>query len=202
MNFDPVISELSDKGYAVLPAGFLSAVELAALNENFRELAATGRFRAAGVGKERNHQRLSSIRRDQICWFEPTRLQNGQEIFWSRLGELKDEINRQLFAGLWDLEGHFALYPPGGFYRRHLDRFASDDARTITVVFYLNENWQPEHGGELVIYDGSTEVIVEPRLGTLVIFRSEQIEHEVRESRAERRSFAGWFRRRTGGLIT
>lgn len=191
-----LLLELSEKGYVISPSGFLAPNETDELLEDYRELERSQRFRSAGVGKNLKHQLSTEIRRDQILWFEPEALLPGQAKLWFRLQRLKDDINRELFAGLWDLEGHFALYPRGGFYRRHLDRFSNDDARAITVTYYLNESWRPEDGGELVIYDGDREILVEPRLGTLVIFRSDQLEHEVRESKTERRSFAGWFRRR------
>ena len=32
-------------------------------------------------------------------------------------------LNRDLFLGLEDFESHFAMYPPGAFYLKHVDRF-------------------------------------------------------------------------------
>ena len=36
---------------------------------------------------------------------------------------MKQRLNRALFLGLFEFEGHFALYPEGAFYRTHYDSF-------------------------------------------------------------------------------
>ena len=96
--------------------------------------------------------------------------------------------------GLWTLEAHYALYPPGGVYKKHLDRFSTDDLRTISIVLYLNESWVKEDGGELKLYiEKESEVVVAPSGATLVCFLSDTVEHEVLPARRARRSVAGWF---------
>lgn len=121
--------------------------------------------------------------------------------FYNQLSLLKGTLNRELQLGLWDFEAHFAIYQPGGYYRRHLDRFQNNNVRAISTVLYLNDSWKKEDGGELLLYkdaeDQTPSAIVEPRAGTIVCFLSESIEHEVLESRnSERTSIAAWFRRR------
>ncbi len=63
-------------------------------------------------------------------------------------------------------------------------------------MYYLNEGWSEEDGGELIIYakngDFLTKVI--PKSNTLVIFLSDTFPHEVKPSRKKRYSIAGWFR--------
>ena len=179
-------------GYVVLP-DFMPTEDLAQDFEARRNL-----FHQAKVGRGDGLAQRDEIRSDRILWFEPTQLSPAQAEFWSRLEELRMGLNEKLFLGLWDLEGHFALYPSGGFYKRHVDRFASSSARTISIVYYLNENWDQGDGGELLIYEsGKVVEKIEPRAGTLVCFLSEKIEHEVLPAKIERRSFAGWFRQRT-----
>lgn len=110
---------------------------------------------------------------------------------------LRQAINQGLFLGLEDFECHFALYPPGAFYKRHLDRFRDDDRRMVSAVLYLNEGWQPEDGGQLRMFlDGDREHDVQPRAGTLVVFLSGDVPHEVLPAGRERLSLTGWFRRR------
>ena len=103
-----------------------------------------------------------------------------------------------LFLGLFSYEAHYAVYEPGGFYARHLDAFKGARNRVVSTVFYLNENWVGEDGGELAVFshDGAREpvALIAPELGTLAIFLSEDIPHEVRLARRERYSIAGWFR--------
>jgi SM-20-related protein len=107
-------------------------------------------------------------------------------------------LNRDLMAGLADFEGHFARYPAGSAYARHIDRLVGSDARAISTVLYLNEGWQPEDGGALRIYlGGGRSADVLPEGGRLVAFLSDRFEHEVLPATRERLSFTGWFRRRS-----
>jgi SM-20-related protein len=113
-------------------------------------------------------------------------------------------INRELYLGLFDWEGHLAVYPEGAFYRRHLDRFQHDGRRTVSTVLYLNEHWQPGDGGELRVWSGpdadSAFVDVAPLSGRLVIFLSGEVYHGVQPSSFERISVTGWFRTRSEKL--
>ena len=118
------------------------------------------------------------------------------------LDKLRECLNRELFLGLEDYECHFALYPPGSFYRRHLDRFRDDDRRTVTTVCYLNADWLPEHGGALrMALADDEELDVLPAAGTLVVFMSADFPHEVLPASRERLSLTGWYRRRGSGAL-
>ena len=100
-------------------------------------------------------------------------------------------------TGLEDFQGHFALYPSGAAYARHVDRLAGTDVRAISVALYLNDDWAACDGGVLRMYTGggaSEDVL--PRGGRLVAFLSDRFEHEVLPSSRERLSFTGWYRRR------
>jgi SM-20-related protein len=61
------------------------------------------------------------------------------------------------------------------------------------VICYLNENWEENHGGQLRMHLPSGELDVFPTAGTMVCFRSDQIEHEVLPATRERRSITGWM---------
>jgi SM-20-related protein len=98
-----------------------------------------------------------------------------------------------------DLECHYAIYPPGTHYRRHLDRSPAGAERVVSLVLYLNEDWNPADGGELKLYT-EPGVLIVPSGGTLVLFVSESLEHEVLPTRAVRLSLTGWFRRRASQL--
>jgi len=110
---------------------------------------------------------------------------------------LRLAMNRSLFLGLEDFESHFAMYPPGAFYLKHVDRFRDDDRRMVSAVIYLNDAWLPEHGGQLRMYlKGGVEYDVVPTGGCLVVFLSGEVPHEVLPATRERLSLTGWFRRR------
>lgn len=196
MSLEQMIAESLTRADFVQIPGYLSPAEVGSLVSDFEQARARGEFSRAAVGRGGTREIRDEVRRDEILWLEPTRLSEPQKRLWERLELLKNELNAGLFLGLWSLEGHYAQYPPGGFYERHVDRFRDDDKRTVSVVLYLNQAWAPGDGGELEIFhvDGST--LIEPRAGTLVCFMSDSVEHAVRPSKKDRRSFAGWFRRR------
>ncbi|HPF98349.1 MAG TPA: 2OG-Fe(II) oxygenase, partial [Mangrovimonas sp.] len=111
-------------------------------------------------------------------------------------------LNKTCFLGILQKEFHYALYPKGTFYKRHLDTFQNDDRRKLSFVFYLNdETWKPENGGELVLYlqENTHEVpkMVYPMPGRVVIFESQELEHEVKPVlESQRLSITGWLKTR------
>lgn len=190
-----IIDDLATRGWSrqddVLPHTL--TLELA---KECRARAARGALAPAGVGRGQALAVREGIRGDSIEWLEI-----GQHPACDRylavMDELRQALNQALYLGLEDYESHFALYPPGAFYQKHLDRFRDDDRRTLSAVFYLNDDWQPEHGGALRIYpDGDAPQDLLPRAGTLVLFISAELPHEVLPATRERLSLTGWFRRR------
>lgn len=196
-----VIDGLAGQGYAVMP-GYFSPTLMRALLREARLREKRGEFRPAAVGRHNGQLRNRLVRTDHTCWLE------GQSLAQCRLLEeletLRLGINRSLFLGLFDLESHFAVYPPGAFYRRHLDAFKGNNPRVVSVVVYMNPVWSAEDGGCLRLWrapDARRAIMdVPPRSGTLVCFLSEQIPHEVLPAINPRFSIAGWFRRQAGDI--
>jgi len=114
------------------------------------------------------------------------------------MDEFRVHLKRELCLPLWELELQYAVYGPGAHYERHIDQFREVQARVITVLLYLNEDWLPEHGGQLRVFpepDATTAVAdILPTWGTFVCFRSEQIPHEVLPPTRVRFSLGGWYR--------
>jgi len=187
--------DLAEHGWSLQPA-FLPAELGAALAVECRARAAAGELSAAAVGRGAGQAVREGIRGDHIQWLEPGQ-SSASDRYLALMDALRLVLNRQLYLGLEDFEGHFALYPPGAFYQKHLDRFRDDDRRTVSAVLYLNDDWRPEHAGELRLYlaDGSTRD-VPPHAGSLVLFLSGDFPHEVLPANRERLSLTGWFRRR------
>jgi SM-20-related protein len=192
------IEALEKRGYVVLPA-FLSPNEAAEQRSEIARLKTEGSFRPARVGRADQTQRHAQVRGDETCWLEPSRLTPPQAPLWNAMESLRTTLNEKLFLGLFELEAHYALYAPGSFYERHLDRFQNTDLRVLSVVLYLNESWSPEDGGQLRLEIPETKktIDVQPEAGTLVLFLSDRFPHEVRPTRRERMSFTGWFKRRS-----
>lgn len=194
------LNSLERAGWAVQPMS-LDAGASHNLKTECSTLHAEGAFRRAGVGRGESLQIREDIRGDEVMWIDPGETSTHQAAYLAKLEILRLALNRRFFLGLFDYEGHFAIYPVGAFYKAHLDRHAGTRDRIVTVILYLNENWKPGDGGELKIWttpegrDGSFEII-EPRMGTMVCFMAEDFWHEVIPATRQRMSITGWFRQR------
>lgn len=165
------------------------------------EACAQGEFRKAGVGRGAGTEVREEIRSDQVLWLEPGTGSTEQLAYLAQLEVLRLAMNKRFYLGLFDFEGHFAIYPKGAFYSPHLDRHAGTSERVITVILYLNPDWQPGDGGELKLWTTSGEKsgafeLIEPRLGTIVCFLAGEFWHEVLPACKTRMSITGWFRGR------
>lgn len=152
-------------------------------------------FHLAGVGRDDEFRVKTDIRSDRIHWIDGT--SPAEQAYLQVMEKIRTSVNRALFMGLFDYESHFAYYPPGAFYTRHLDAFRGRSSRLLTTVFYLNPDWQSGLGGELVVYrpDSELELLrVAPEMGRLVCFISDEFPHEVLPAERMRYSIAGWFR--------
>ncbi|HYQ38888.1 MAG TPA: 2OG-Fe(II) oxygenase [Pseudomonas sp.] len=197
---EPILDDLARQGWSVQPLA-VPAELCAALAAECRRRHAAGALTRAAIGRGHGQLLDEGIRGDHIQWLAPGE-SAATDAYLGLLDTLRERLNRELFLGLEDYECHFALYPPGSFYRRHLDRFRDDDRRTVTTVFYLNEDWLAEHGGALrmALADGE-ELDVLPAAGTLVVFMSADFPHEVLPAGRERLSLTGWYRRRGNGPL-
>lgn len=190
-----IVDDLATRGWSQHDL-FLPATLTQALAAECRQRAADGALAPAGVGRGAAQEVREGIRGDHIQWLEPGD-SDACDQYLGLMDSLREAMNRGLFLGLEDYESHFALYPPGAFYRKHLDRFRDDDRRTVSAVLYLNQDWLPEHGGQLrMTLKGNVEHDVQPTGGCLVVFLSGEIPHEVLPANRERLSLTGWFRRR------
>ena len=189
MDLSAVMDAIFTRGWAIVD-DFLTATEVDALKG-----CLPSEWQPAGIGRNTLHQDNRDIRRDQIHWLEPD-LGAPVADYLARMEALRLAANRMLMLGLFDYEAHFARYRRGDFYATHRDAFAGRSNRRLTTVFYLNNDWQPDAGGVLRMYDDKEQFLmdVSPRGGRLVIFLSEEFPHEVLPAHRERYSIAGWFR--------
>lgn len=166
-----IVDDLASQGWSQ-QADFLPAELVSALAAECHRRAGDGQLNPAGVGRGGTLEVREAIRGDHIRWLEPGE-SSACDRYLDAMDALRQAINQGLFIGLEDYECHFALYPPGAFYRRHLDRFRDDDRRAVSAVIYLNQDWQPGDGGELRMFLDDQHVHdVAPTAGTLVVFLS------------------------------
>ena len=192
--FEKIIEGILDQGFGYSDA-MMGSEEMAALVAAFENRQKANEFRPAAVGHQADKQILTAIRGDQICWLSEDTLLPAEAAFFAKIKSLIEYFNRTCYLGLLDAEFHYAEYPVGTFYKRHLDRFKTDSRRKLSVICYLNENWQPDEGGQLILYPTENQIeSIVPRGGRLVCFESDKLEHEVLSATRPRRSITGWLR--------
>lgn len=188
---DQVIRDTADQGWSystqVLDPSMLAKMN--AYIESHR-----GNFKQARIGKGSQSIHRTDIRGDRILWLDSLEPPEELKEIFQFLSELQLHLNRNLILGLKDFECHLAYYPPGTFYKTHVDRFTHDSTRTVSFVFYVHQSWNPGDGGELIFHGkaGGTLKTLQPLPGSLVVFLSD-LPHEVKTTAIERRSFTGWF---------
>ncbi len=187
-----MIRQLADQSFAIVDE-VLPAAQLHALQQCAQRMLAM-HAKPAGTGRGPEHSLDASIRQDRIVWLDAA--DAGSASYLAHMELLRQQLNQQLFLGLFSYEAHFASYASGAFYRKHLDAFKGGRNRRLSTVFYLNDDWQPHTGGELLMYqnDGETVVAkVTPLANRMVLFLSEEFPHEVLPATRQRLSIAGWF---------
>lgn len=155
---------------------------------------------------------VNGTRLSETCWLHPPPAPGLGNVDARRALEevvlgLRESLTFHTGLDLLEFQTElaYAYYPSGGYYKEHVDvpqanqgyyKFGRSgnhqERREFSLLFYLNDDWRPEHGGCLSLYGGST--VVEPRAGTLVLFRSDCVPHEVLVAHAERWAVVGWFR--------
>lgn len=170
--------------------GVLSYMQVALNNQDFKP---------AAIGTLDNRQRISNIRGDRTFWLDRKRDQEVENLFLF-IDEMIARINRLCFLSLAGYELHYAHYPKGTFYKRHVDQFKDRSNRLITFILYLNDGWSPGDGGELMIYKDDQEIKIEPIMNRCVLFKTEGLEHEVLLSNTSRFSLTGWLLYQPSGV--
>lgn len=188
---DQIIRDTTDQGWSYCTQ-VLDSTMLGKIN-TFIE-SHRGSFKQARIGKGSQSIHRTDIRGDRILWLDTLEPPEELKDIFQFLSKLQIQLNRHLLLGLKDFECHLAYYPPGTFYKKHVDRFTLDSTRMVSFVFYVHQDWSTGHGGELIFHDkrGGELKTLQPLPGSLVVFLSD-LPHEVKTTAVERRSFTGWF---------
>ncbi|MFW5660446.1 MAG: 2OG-Fe(II) oxygenase [Oceanicaulis sp.] len=212
-----LIEGLAQRGWAYAP-GALDLELVADLRAEAELLDEAGETHAGRIGRGVGETTRLKVRKTRIAWLDGS--SPAQARYLAGAESLRRALNEAFFLGLFEYEAHFAVYPPGGFYARHLDAFRivrgaeaglERRSRVVSMVTYLNRVWCEADGGRLAIWDGAPvgadgrpdlaaldavqpAAEIAPEGGGVVLMLSEDIPHEVRLSNAERFAIAGWFR--------
>ena len=196
---EDIVTTLAQQGWCITPQ-FVDTQTLGALRAEAQQRWAQQEFHAARIGSGDRLQTHAAIRGDSIAWIDPSALSGAQTAYTALLEQLRLALNRVLFLGAFDLELHFAHYPIGAYYSKHLDRHARTQTRVVSCILYLNQDWNIEDGGQLRLYfppgNAKPYVDISPHGGTLVTFLSGDFYHEVLPTQQPRLSITGWMRTR------
>lgn len=198
--YEKIIEGLLEDQYCIVE-DFFDLEEVKLLREKLLEKFEEDNFKKAAIGNKFFETIERSVRGDFILWINENDGIEAEKTFFRKINSLVEYLNKTCFLGILQKEFHYALYPEGTFYKRHLDTFQNDDRRKLSLVCYLNdEDWKPENGGELVIYkevDGiETAKTIYPFPGRVVVFESQLLEHEVKPVKTARLSITGWLKTR------
>jgi len=191
-----ILGQIEESGFYTNDA-FLDSDSVLSWKQYVENLSQQNQFRESSIGKKGHEVKNTNIRSDKILWVHE--FINETQSIGTWLHDFSIELKNYFRVPIDDIEAHFSIYPAGSHYGKHIDNGTGLNNRLFTFIFYLNPNWQPGDGGELVIYDpknSEQEILqVAPRGGTFVLFRSDMFHHEVLEARVPRYTFTGWLRR-------
>ncbi len=174
---------------------FLPPALTADLKANLFNLYSEDKLRSAGTGNGAAPVQDKSIRGDLIFWLDPKNNNAAETEFFNILDVFIAHLNSTCYTGITGYEFHYTLYEPGMFYKKHVDRFRNNPSRQFSMIFYLNENWKEEDGGQLCIYNNEKIQKIYPENGKSVFFKSDKLEHEVLPANRPRMSITGWLKR-------
>lgn len=196
--------ELHNQNWTLIPIDLDFARELQKSAKNKFD---SNQFKIAKVSHElHSSETQQKVRKDYIFWLDEnldakldikSNTQLTVDLMVLRqLEVLIINLKNYFRVSLSDLECHYAVYPVGHFYEKHLDITAENNKRVFSFVIYLNDTWSDIDGGHLIGYQSPSQVIfnISPTIGHMILFKSE-IEHEVMKTNKIRYSLTGWIRR-------
>src|SRR5690606_35704056 len=101
--------QLAQHGYIVVP-NFLAATHCQKLFDYANNLPANA-WQQAGIGRADQYTTNTTVRQDRIRWLQRDNAAEGA--YLEMMDNLRLQVNRELFMGLFDYECHLAHYPPG-----------------------------------------------------------------------------------------
>ncbi len=192
--FEALITGLLEDRFGTT-ANFLDADLVSGLRQTLLTHHAAGRMHPAGIGQKFDHQHNLSIRGDVIKWLDDHSDNPYEKTFQALVKDFIHYLNRTCYTGINTWEFHYAYYATGSYYQRHLDQFRQDRRRKFSFVVYLNDQWEAADGGQLRLYLPNGETLLTPTGGRAVLFKSDELEHEVLPALLRPRlSIAGWLK--------
>ncbi|KAF1334872.1 C transferase, partial [Globisporangium splendens] len=216
-----VLKHPESPGFVVKDA-FLGSDHAVAVRDALLALTKTELFHEAKVGHGDHLRNERTVRGDRIHWVKRPSDLNRSDVLHPAILYLMKQVESVAYGFKkanpdLDLRNvtstQFAIFPgDGSRFVKHTDTYStahqdesgissSSDGlvRILTCVYYLNQDWVPEHEGQLRVYVKGTSTLpmqhwdVAPKLDTLVVFRSLDVEHEVLPTFHERMAITVWY---------
>lgn len=187
VNFEieKILDEMQSKGFSIIDDLYAMPYMQALQQECSDHL---DQFRKASI----QDGVMTEIRSDHILWIESHFPLASKHV--EQLDRLSKDLNRYFFAGIRDIEAHFAHYHAGEFYALHRDNPQQKNGRVFSTVYYLHSEWQRDWQGQLRLQDIQNQWhVIEPKANRLVLFQSDLL-HEVLETKHDRLSITAWMR--------
>jgi SM-20-related protein len=189
--FSAIANNLRIQGYCVLPNAVPDNIT-SALYDQIQHKDTV----SLCLGKRRDPKRLKNlfIHRDERAWIKGKTMAEKLWLTWAT--SLKDFLNQQLDLSLFSYEGYFSHYSPGGFCQKHNGASNKEKSRQLSMITYLNPEWNMGYGGQLIICPQSSPdkiISVSPEISTLVVFMSEQCFHSVLPTWRDQYSIFGGY---------
>ena len=192
--FDLLIDSYLDNKVGI-DAGFLNENLSRGLQQNILQLQKDDLMTLAGIGNEGVKGAKQEMRGDKIYWLDKSHNNIYEQEFLEQVEGFIDHLNSTCYTGINGYEFHYAVYEEGRGYKRHKDQFKNDSNRKYSLINYLNENWQEEDGGQLLVYLDDAVQKISPQAQTAVFFKSDEMDHEVTVAKRSRMSITGWLKR-------
>lgn len=184
-----------EKNRHVLWDDFLSPEECRRVTNHFMQ--ETEKLRLSAIGRAHEKKQITAVRNSELRWLEPEdfRQTTGLQNIQLAMTHLQECLACYFRIALKRFEAQFSYYPPGGFYKKHIDQHADTRHRIFTCVLYLNDLM---HSGELVLYKPEsrkeTDRVIAPKAGRLALFFSGEVFHKVRKTDSDRFALNFWLR--------
>lgn len=209
------LRDLKEHKYVVVE-NFLPEPMREELRRDVRNLRDRHKFRVARIGQDSTNTLNENIRVAETVFLGKSKLNDEPNRHRDALYEILDTVRNDLASDLQTpLDGGltellYAYYPRGGFYRRHRDALpgSASTLRKYSLLLYINdENWNCQvdggalrmhfdsGGDELPDHEQANYRDINPTGGTLVLFQSDAIPHEVIDTQKERMAVIGWYNR-------
>lgn len=193
--FEGLIQGLIENEYGCCDDFILPGI-VSGLSDNIQRLSKSENMISSGFGNKVDFKKDSSVRGDKINWIADESTNPFEMSYLKKVEKFILYLNSTCFTSISTFESHYSSYEKSSFYKRHIDQFKTEKGRKFSIVLYLNEDWKKEDGGLLSLYPKQGEQVdISPLGGRMVLFRSDEMEHEVNPSfTRERNSIAGWLK--------